>query len=70
MQVKHSLAFDPGILTVNEDGSGDFVLPESAFNLIDDRDEGPDGPEGSIHWAAHIERSELLALRDWLNRVL
>lgn len=62
-----SLAFEPGVLHVNKDGSGYIAVNEADFVLEDDRCEGPDGPEGSVHWIARMDASEIIALRDFLN---
>lgn len=62
-----ALAFDPGALHVNKDGSGYFVVDEGEWTLEDDRCEGPDGPQGSVHWIARLDASEMQALRDFLN---
>lgn len=62
-----ALAFDPGVLHVNKDGSGYIAINEEDFVLEDDRCEGPDGPEGSVHWIARMDASEIVALRDFLN---
>jgi hypothetical protein len=62
-----ALAFEPGVLHVNKDGSGYIAINEDAFVLEDDRCEGPDGPEGSVHWIARMDASEIIALRDFLN---
>lgn len=61
------LAFDPGELHIEPDGSGSLVVPEASFTLEDDRCEGPDGPQGSGHWIARIPASEMAALRGFLN---
>lgn len=62
-----TLAFDPGVLHVNKDGSGYIAVDEDAWQLEDDRCEGPDGPEGSVHWITRLDASEMQALRDFLN---
>ncbi|MGR3825629.1 MAG: hypothetical protein ACU0A5_23895 [Salipiger marinus] len=62
-----AIAFDPGVLHINKDGSGHIVVGEADFTLEDDRAEGPDGPEGSVHWIARLSESEVVALRDFLN---
>jgi hypothetical protein len=62
-----ALAFDPGVLHVNMDGSGYIVVGEDAWQLEDDRCEGVDGPEGSVHWITRLAASEMQALRDFLN---
>lgn len=59
-----ALAFDPGVLHVNKDGSGYIAINEDDFILDDDRD-GDGG--GSVHWIARMDASELTALRDFLN---
>lgn len=61
-----SLAFDPGVLHVSKDGSGYIAIDEAHFELEDDRAEGPDGPEGSVHWITRLDASEVVALRDFL----
>lgn len=63
----YSFGFDPGTLHVKKDGSGHIVVNEEDFILEDDRCEGPDGPEGSVHWIARLDASEIVALRDFLN---
>ena len=63
----YSFVFEPGVLHVKKDGSGYIVVNEDDFILEDDRCEGPDGPEGSVHWTARIAASEIIALRDFLN---
>lgn len=62
-----SFVFDPGVLRVGKDGSGYITIAEEDFVLEDDRCEGPDGPEGSVHWIARLDASEITALRDFLN---
>lgn len=62
-----ALAFEPGVLHVNKDGSGYIAVNEDDFVLEDDRCEGPDGPEGSVHWVVRLDASEIIALRDFLN---
>lgn len=62
-----SFAFEPGVLHVKKDGSGHIVVNEDDFVLEDDRCEGPDGPEGSVHWIARLDASDITALRDFLN---
>ncbi|MCA0366770.1 MAG: hypothetical protein LCH57_01730 [Proteobacteria bacterium] len=62
-----SLAFEPGVLHVSKDGSGYIAIDEKHFELEDDRCEGPDGPEGSLHWITRMDASEVVALRDFLN---
>ena len=62
-----ALAFDPGVLHVNKDGSGYIAVDEDDFVLEDDRCEGPDGPEGSVHWIVRLGVSEITAIRDFLN---
>lgn len=62
------LSFDPAYLWIRQDGSGYFCVPDADLVFVDDRREGPDGtPEGSIHWIARIDASEIIALRDFLN---
>lgn len=61
------LAIEGGCLHVRKDGSGYIVIDESDFKLEDDRGEGPDGPEGSVHWIANFPAGEMTALRDFLN---
>lgn len=61
------LSFEPGFLRVNVDGSGYFCVPDADMVFEDDRQEGPDGPEGSVHWIAKMDASEIVALRDFLN---
>lgn len=65
-----SLVFEPGVLHVQKDGSGYIVVNEDDFVLEDDRCEGPDGPEGSVHWIVRMDASEIAALRDFLNGAL
>lgn len=62
-----SLSFEPGVLHVSKDGSGYIAIGEDDFTLEDDRGEGPDGPEGSVHWITRLDASEMVALRDFLN---
>lgn len=64
-----SLSFDPGVLHVSKDGSGYIAIDEGHFSLEDDRADGPDGPEGSVHWITRLNASEVVALRDFLNGV-
>jgi len=64
-----ALAFEPGVLHVNKNGSGYIAINEDDFVLEDDRCEGPDGPEGSVHWITNLDASEIVALRDFLNGV-
>lgn len=62
-----AFVFDPGVLHVNKDGSGYIAIDEDDFTLEDDRCEGPDGPEGSVHWIARLPEGQMTALRDFLN---
>lgn len=62
-----SFLFEPGELHVRKDGSGYIVIDEDDLVLDDDRCEGPDGPQGSVHWIARMDASEIIALRDFLN---
>lgn len=62
-----AFVFEPGVLRVNKDGSGYIAIDEDDFALEDDRCEGPDGPEGSVHWIARLDASDITALRDFLN---
>lgn len=62
-----SLSFEPGVLYVSKDGSGYIAIDERHFSLEDDRCDGPDGPEGSVHWITRMDASEVVALRDFLN---
>lgn len=64
-----ALVFDRGSIRINKDGSGEIVVAEADFVLEDDRCEGPDGPGGSVYWAARIDPSEVSALRDFLKGV-
>ncbi|MEO3386058.1 hypothetical protein [Mesorhizobium sp. CAU 1741] len=64
-----ALVFSEGVLHVGKDGSGYIAIDEEHFNLEDDRCEGPDGPEGSVHWITRFPPGELQALRDFLNGV-
>jgi len=59
--------FEPGAFHLKKDGSATLVIAEDDFELEDDRGEGPDGPEGSIHWLARLAPCEVIALRDFLN---
>lgn len=63
------LVFSEGVLCVNKDGSGHIVVDENDFDLEDDRREGPDGPQGSIHWITRFPPGEMQALKDFLNGV-
>lgn len=63
----YSFCFDPGVLHVKKDGSGYIAVNEDDFVLEDDRCEGPDGPEGSVHWISRMDASEITALRNFLN---
>lgn len=63
----YSFVFEPGVLHIKKDGSGHIVVNEEDFILEDDRCEGPDGPEGSVHWIVRLDASEIIALRDFLN---
>lgn len=62
-----AFSFEPGTLWIKKDGSGHLAINEEDFSCEDDRCEGPDGPEGSIHWIARMDASEIVALRDFLN---
>lgn len=62
-----SLSFEPGVLYVSKDGSGYIAIDERHFSLEDDRCDGPDGPEGSVHWITRMDASEVVALRNFLN---
>lgn len=61
------LSMDGASLHIHPDGSGKIIVAEGDFTLEDDRDEGPDGPQGSVHWVARLPASELIALRDFLT---
>ncbi|WP_241065259.1 hypothetical protein [Achromobacter insuavis] len=54
-------------LHMKPDGSGEIIVNEDDFTLEDDRDEGPDGPQGSVHWVARLPASEIAALRNFLT---
>lgn len=58
-----ALAFEPGVLHINKDGSGYIAIDEKHFECEDDR--GPDG--GSVHWITRLDASEVVALRDFLT---
>jgi hypothetical protein len=58
-----ALAFEPGVLHINKDGSGYIAIDEKHFECEDDR--GPDG--GSVHWITRLDASEMVALRDFLT---
>ncbi len=62
-----TIVFEPGHLHVNKDGWGYFCVPDAELVFEDDRCMGPDGSEGSIHWIARMDASEIEALRDFLN---
>lgn len=62
-----SMIFEGGCLHVRKDGSGHIVVDEDDFILEDDRREGENGPEGSVHWIARFPAGEMTALRDFLN---
>lgn len=62
-----AFVFEPGTLHIQKDGSATLVIPEDDMEFQDDRGEGPDGPEGSVHWLARLAPSEVIALRDFLN---
>ncbi|WP_025516830.1 hypothetical protein [Bordetella trematum] len=61
------LSMDGASLHIKSDGSGQIIVAEDDFTLEDDRDEGPDGPQGSIHWVARLPASEVAVLRDFLT---
>lgn len=61
------LSMDGASLHMQPDGSGQIIVAENDFTLEDDRDEGPDGPQGSVHWVARLPASEIAALRDFLT---
>jgi len=61
------LSMDGASLHMQRDGSGRIIVAEDDFTLEDDRGEGPDGPQGSVHWVARLPASELTALRDFLT---
>ncbi|WP_241122255.1 hypothetical protein [Achromobacter xylosoxidans] len=61
------LSMDGASLHMQPDGSGQIIVAEDDFTLEDDRDEGPDGPQGSAHWVARLPASEIAALRDFLT---
>lgn len=61
------LSMDGASLHIQPDGSGQISVAEGDFTLEDDRGEGPDGPQGSVHWVAHLPASEIAALRDFLT---
>lgn len=61
-----ALALCPGVLHVNKDGSGYIAIDEDDFVCEDDRSEGPDGPEGSVHWIVRFDPGEMTAVRDFL----
>lgn len=60
-------SFEPGALTINKDGSAVLTIAEDDFACEDDSCEGPDGPEGGVHWIARMSADEVIALRDFLN---
>lgn len=62
-----AFCFEPGTLHIAKDGSGYLVVDECSFELRDDRADGPDGPEGSVHWLARIPAEEMIALQEFLN---
>lgn len=62
-----TLSMDGATLHVQRDGSAQIIVAEDDFTLEDDRNEGPDGPQGSVHWVACLAASELIALRDFLT---
>lgn len=62
-----AFCFGPGVLHVAKDGSGYLAIDEKDFELEDDRSDGPDGPEGSVHWITRITAEDMIALRDFLN---
>lgn len=57
-----ALAFDPGTLHINKDGSGYITIDEKHFECEDDRT----GEGGSVHWITRMDASEMTALRDFL----
>lgn len=62
-----AFGFEPGTLYIAKDGSGHLVIDENDFELEDDYTDGPDGPEGSVHWITRMSADEMIALRDFLN---
>lgn len=62
-----TFVFVNGVLHVSKDGSGYIVVDEDDFELEDDRCEGPDGPEGSVHWITRFPADTMTELRDFLN---
>lgn len=62
-----ALVFSEGVLHVSKDGSGYIAVDEKDWALEDDRCEGPEGPEGSVHWITRLPPGEMQALRDFLN---
>ena len=62
-----NLVFAEGVLCVNKDGSGYIAVDEEHWDLEDDRCEGPDGPEGSVHWITKFPPGEMEVLRNFLN---
>lgn len=63
----YAFSFDPGVLQISKDGSGYIAVNEDDFVLEDDRCEGENGPEGSVHWITRLDAGEVTALRDFLN---
>lgn len=59
---------EPGVFMIKADGSGYITIDESDFLLEDDRGEGPDGPEGSVHWIVRFTSAEMIALREFINK--
>lgn len=57
-----ALAFDPGTLHINKDGSGYIAIDEKHFECEDDRT----GEGGSVNWITRMDASEMTALRDFL----
>ncbi|SSW66653.1 hypothetical protein AVE30378_02192 [Achromobacter veterisilvae] len=61
------LSMDGASLHMKPDGSGQIIVAEEDFTLEDDRSEGPDGPQGGVHWVACLAASEMDALLVYLN---
>ena len=68
--ISRAFLLDPGVFVIKADGSGYIAIDESDFLLEDDRGEGPDGPEGSVHWIVRFTAAEMIALREFINKSL
>lgn len=68
--LSRAFLLDPGVFVIKADGTGYIAIDESDFLLEDDRGEGPDGPEGSVHWIVRFTASEMAGLHEFINKAI